>query len=76
MQIDNLNIVAREIPNARPGQKRFSARVQALYVIDDLGRRKVSHQFGDSWGRTRNEAIERMEHTVSAWLAKQNGDTR
>ncbi len=48
MKIDNLNIVAREIPNARPGQKRFSARVQALYVIDEAGRRKVSHQFGDA----------------------------
>ena len=73
MKIDNLNIVAREIRDARPGQKRFAARVQALYVVDEAGRRKVSHQFGEAWGRTRNEAILQMEHTVSLWLAEQNG---
>lgn len=73
MKIDNLNIVTREVRGARPGQKRFSARVQALYVVDEDGRRKVTHPFGEAWGRTRNEAIERMEHLVGAWLAAQAG---
>lgn len=72
MKIDGLNIVTSEVRQARPGAKRFSARVQALYVVDESGRRKVGHQFGDAWGRTRNEAINRMEHIVSAWVSAQN----
>lgn len=72
MKIDNLNIVATENRQARPGQKRFSARVQALYVIDAAGRRRISHQFGDSWGRSRNEAIQQMQKIVSAWVTAQN----
>lgn len=74
MKIDGLNIVANEIKTARPGGKRFSARVQALYVVDDSGRRKIMHQFGDSWGRTRNEAIANMKHVVGIWLAAQPGN--
>lgn len=73
LKIDHINIVTRELPNARPGQKRFSARVQALYVVDENGRRKVNRQFGDSWGHTRNEAVQRLETIVNAWLATQQG---
>jgi hypothetical protein len=76
MKIDGLNIVANEIRGARPGQKRFCARVQSLYVIDENGRRLIKHSFGDAWGRTRNEAILMVKNRVHAWVAEQAAAAR
>ena len=73
MEISDLCFDTREILPPLSNGMKYAAKVQVLFVKDSRGRRKIDQVFSESWGRTKSEAEEKMEATVKAWLASQQG---
>jgi hypothetical protein len=68
LKIVDLNFLIEELIPPIGGTLKYAAKVQFLYVEDNSGRRKVKHDFGETWGRTKDEATEKMQKMVDSWL--------
>jgi hypothetical protein len=70
MEITDLEITVTEIQPIG-GTFKYAAIVQFLYVRDQHGRRKVHHNFGETWGKSKDEARENMRDKVRDWGSTQ-----
>ena len=50
---------------------RYAGGVQYMFYDDGKNKVKVEHDFGETHGRTEEEAAERMEKKVQDWIKSQ-----
>ena len=46
------------------GENRFAAKAE----IHEIGKGRVEHNLGEVWGKTREEATQKMSEKISQWL--------
>ena len=71
MKISDLHLITNEIIPPLHGGLKYAAKVQALFVMQDGERRRISHKFGETWGQTDSEARAKMAAHVEKWVASQ-----
>ncbi len=71
MEISDLHLIDNEIIPPLHGGLKYAAKVQALFVNQEGERKKVTHDFGETWGATPSEAREKMTSLVKGWIASQ-----
>ena len=71
MKIDDIIIRTNEMFPPLLGRYKYFAVVQVLYVVDESGRRKVNKSFRETYGETKEEAIEKMQQKVRDWVKSQ-----
>jgi hypothetical protein len=71
MEIDELIPSVEDIIPPLPGGQKYAAKVQSLFVKDKTGRKRIDHNFPETWGVTSNEAIEKLHALVDDWISKQ-----
>jgi len=71
MEIHDLHLTTKEIIPPLSGGLKYAAKVQALFVMQDGQRQRLSHNFGEVWGKSAAEAEEKMRTRVAEWVATQ-----
>jgi hypothetical protein len=71
MKIDELIPLIEDIIPPLLGGQKYSATVQSLFVKDKRSRKRIDHNFPETWGVTSNEAIEKTHTLVDDWISKQ-----
>lgn len=71
MEINDLNLITHEIIPPLPGGLTYAAKVQALFVMQGGERKRISHEFGETWGQTDSEARAKMTALVEKWVTSQ-----
>jgi hypothetical protein len=71
MEIDDIIIRTNEMFPPLGGKYKYFAAVQVLYVVDESGRHKINKSFRETWGETKEEAIEKMQQQVRDWVKSQ-----
>lgn len=71
MEINDLHLITNEIIPPLHGGIKYAAKVQALFVTQDGKRKRVSHEFGETWGQTDSEARAKMTALVEKWVTSQ-----
>lgn len=51
---------------------KFAGKVGRLTRLDPEGPVPVAHEFGETWGATREEAKIKMEKKIQEWIESQN----
>ncbi len=71
MKIDELHLIANEIIPPLPGGLKYAGKVRALFVTENGEKRRIAHEFGETWGCTESEAKAKMETIVKKWVESQ-----
>ena len=71
MKIHGIRIVANELCPPLLREYRYYAVVKYLFVKDESGTRKVNKIFEETYGKTKEEAEEKMQQQVNDWVKSQ-----
>ena len=70
MKINELHLTSLPIDPPLPGGLKHAAKVMALFVTENGERRRIDHDFGETWGQTQKEADAKMTALVNKWIAE------
>lgn len=71
MKNNELHLITNEIIPPLHGGLKYAAKVQALFMMQDGERKRISHEFGETWGKTDSEARAKMTAHVEEWVTSQ-----
>jgi hypothetical protein len=66
------NIITTPIIPPIGRKYHYAGKVESLYYCDKNKRIKIDHDFGETWGITKEEAIKKMEEIVKEWIEKRS----
>lgn len=72
MRIHEVDIITQELVSPIGRKYKYIAFVRYLYVEDENGISKINNiDFKETYGVTKEEAIEKMKQKVSEWVDSQ-----
>ena len=71
------SIKIKQLQPSIGGVLKFVAKIGYIYKIEKAKPdKKIKHNFGECYGKTREEAHEKMKNKIEEWICKQNAKTK